>query len=117
MRRRTVELAVVLVAAAGVEAREASLRARDAIYCAPLRAGNSTDRFLRGVEMTGDGLGAGGGTRVPPLQIKGGAPAAEDGALKGRRYTGSGEAPSSEKSSGLETRLTADDALNHAPTT
>src|SRR5229473_1107919 len=85
MRRRTIELAVVLVAAMGVEAREASLRARDAIYCAPIRAGNSTERFLRGVEMTRVGLGAGGGTRVPPLQIKGGAPA--DGALKGRRYT------------------------------
>src|SRR6266404_6094833 len=85
MRRGTVELAVVLVAAMGVEAREASLRARGAIYCAPIRAGNGTERFLRGVEMTGVGLGAGGGTRVPPLQIKGGAPA--DGALKGRRYT------------------------------
>src|SRR6266481_7454240 len=85
MRRRTVELAVVLVAAMGVEAREASLRDRGPIYCAPIRAGNSTERFLRGVEMTGVGLGAGGGTRVPPLQIKGGAPA--DGALKGRRYT------------------------------
>src|SRR5712664_2520924 len=84
MRRRTIELAVVLVAAMGVEAREASLRAREAIYCAPIRAGNSTERFLRGVEMTGVGLGAGGGTRVPPLQIKGGAPA--DGALKERRY-------------------------------
>src|SRR5258708_15375013 len=117
MRRRTVELAVVLVAAVGVEAREASLRARGAIYCAPIRAGNSTERFLRGVEMTGVGLGAGGGTRVPPLQIKGGAPAPADGALKGRRYTGSGEAPSAEKSSGEETRLTAGDALKHAPTT
>src|SRR5713226_6469358 len=117
MRRRRVELAVVLVAAMGVEAREASLRAREPIYCAPIRAGNSTERFLRGVEMTGVGLGAGGGTRVPPLQIKGGAPAAEDGALKGRRYTGSGEAPSAEKSSGEETRLTVGDALKHAPTT
>src|SRR5260370_13046902 len=85
MRRGTIELGVVLVAAMGVEAREASLRARESIYCAPIRAGNSTERFLRGVEMTGVGLGAGGGTRVPPLQIKGGAPA--DGALKGRRYT------------------------------
>src|SRR6266478_4262512 len=85
MRRRPIELAVVLVAAMGVEAREASLRARDAIYCAPIRAVNSTERFLRGVEMTGVGLGAGGGTRVPPLQIKGGASA--DGALQGRRYT------------------------------
>src|SRR5713101_4256755 len=39
MRRRTVELAVVLVAAMGVEAREASLRAREPIYCAPIWAG------------------------------------------------------------------------------
>jgi homoserine O-acetyltransferase/O-succinyltransferase len=39
MGRRTVELAVVLIAAAGVEAREASLRAREPIYCAPIRAG------------------------------------------------------------------------------
>jgi len=70
MRRRTIELAVVLVAAMGVEAREASLRAREAIYCAPVRAGNSTERFLRSVEMTRVGLRAG-----------------EDGALKGRRYT------------------------------
>src|SRR6266852_3962191 len=38
MRRRTVELAVVLVAAMGVEAREASLRARGAIYRAPTTA-------------------------------------------------------------------------------
>src|SRR5260370_9659842 len=97
MRRRTIELAVVLVAAMGVEAREASLRARDAIYCAPLRAGNSTDRFLRGVEMTRVGLGAGGGTRVPPLQIKGGATPAEDGALNGRRHTVSGGAPPAEE--------------------
>src|SRR5216684_1297080 len=78
MRRRTIELAVVLVAAMGVEAREASLRARDAIYCAPIRAGNSTERFLRGVEMTRVGLGAGGGTRIPRLQTKGGAPAKEN---------------------------------------
>src|SRR6266851_999014 len=84
MRRRTVELAVVLVAAVGMEAREASLRARGAIYCAPIRAGNGTERFLRGVKMTGVELGVGGGTRVPPLQIKGGAPA--EGALKERRY-------------------------------
>src|SRR6266852_6305932 len=97
MRRRTVELAVVLVAAMGVEAREASLRARGAIYCAPIRAG--------------------GGTRVPPLQIKGGAPAAEDGALKGRRYTGSGEAPSAEKSSGEESGPRAGGTIYRAPTT
>src|SRR5216684_3773805 len=116
MRRRTVELAVVLVAAMGVEAREASLRARGAIYCAPIRAGNSTERFLRGVEMTGVGLGAGGGTRVPPLQIKGGAPAAEDGALKGRRYTGSGEAPSAEKSNGEESGSRAGGTIYRAPT-
>ena len=74
MRRRRVELAVVLVAAMGVEAREASLRAREPIYCAPIRAG-----------VAGVGMGTWGGTRVPPLQTKGGAPA--DGALKGRRYT------------------------------
>src|SRR5712692_119392 len=116
MRRRMVELAVVLVAAMGVEAREASLRAREPIYCAPIRAGNSTERFLRGVEMTGVGLGAGGGTRVPPLQIKGGAPAAEDGALKGRRYTGSGEAPSAEKSSGEESGPRAGGTIYRAPT-
>src|SRR5229473_25052 len=96
MRRRTVELAVVLVAAMGVEAREASLRARGAIYCAPIRAG--------------------GGTRVPPLQIKGGPPAAEDGALKGRRYTGSGEAPSAEKSSGEESGPRAGGTIYRAPT-
>src|SRR5260370_38122869 len=83
MRRRTVELAVVLVAAAGVEAREASLRAREPIYCAPIRAGNSTERFLRGVEMTGVGLGAGGGKRSPTLQSKGGGPAA--GKYKGEK--------------------------------
>src|SRR6266849_4321018 len=74
MRRRRVELAVVLVAAMGVEAREASLRAREPIYCAPIRAG-----------VAGVGMGTWGGTRVPPLQTKGGARA--DGALKGRRYT------------------------------
>src|SRR5260370_29705403 len=113
MRRRTVELAVVLVAAMGVEAREASLRARGAIYCAPIRAGNSTEKFLRGVEMTGVGLGAGGGTTVPPLQIKGGAPA--DRALKGRRYTGSGDAPSAGPSSGEETRPPARRPLQRPP--
>jgi len=63
MRRRTVELAVVLTAAMGVEAREASLRARESIYCAPVR-----------VEVVGVGMGAWGGARVPPLQTKGGAP-------------------------------------------
>ena len=63
MRRRRVELAVVLVAAMGVEAREASLRAREPIYCAPIRAG-----------VAGVGTGTWGGTRVPPLQTKGGAP-------------------------------------------
>lgn len=61
MRRRTVELAVVLVVAMGVEAREASLRARERIYCAPVRVG----------------VAAVGGSLWP----------AEDGALKGRRYT------------------------------
>src|SRR6266478_936344 len=74
MRRRTVELAVVLVAAMGVEAREASLRDRGPIYCAPIRVG-----------VAAVGMGTWGGTRIPPLQTKGGAPA--DGALKGRRYT------------------------------
>jgi homoserine O-acetyltransferase len=64
MRRRTVELAVVFVAAAGVEAREARLRARELIYCAPVR-----------VEVAGVEMGTSGGIRVPPLQTKGGAPA------------------------------------------
>ena len=59
MMRRTVEFAVVLVAAMGVGAREATLRAREPVYCAPIREGNSTERFLRGVEMTRVGLGAG----------------------------------------------------------
>ena len=59
MRRRTVELAVVLAAAMGVEAREASLRAREPIYCAPVRVG-----------VGGVGVSFAG----------------EDGALKGRRY-------------------------------
>src|SRR5713226_4871211 len=95
MRRRMVELAVVLVAAMGVEAREASLRAREPIYCPPTRMG--------GVVM--------GGSLWP----------AEDGALKGRRYTG-GEMNSplqrlAEKFKIGETRLTAGDALKHAPTT
>src|SRR5260370_38826809 len=85
MRRRRVELAVVLVAAVGMEAREASLRAREPIYCAPIRAGNSTERFLRGVEMTGDGLGAGGRTRAPPFQNEGGAPQVEARVPHGRR--------------------------------
>ncbi len=66
MRRRTIELAVVLVAAVGVEAREASLRDREPIYCAPIRAGNSTERFLRGVEMTGVGLEGGGRDKSRP---------------------------------------------------
>src|SRR5260370_21496025 len=91
MRRRTVEVAVVVVAAMGVEAREARVRGGEPMYCPPIRMG--------GVVM--------GGSLWP----------AEDGALKGRRYTGSGEAPSAEKSSGEETSLTAGDALKHAPTT
>jgi len=108
MRRRTVELAVVLVAAMGVEAREASLRAREPIYCAPIRAGVAAkSRSLAALGMT-DGENNEAGSSWW---------AAEDGALKGRRYTGSGEAPSAEKSSGEETRLTAGDALKHAPTT
>lgn len=68
MKRRTIELAAVLVAAAGVEAREATLRAREPVYCAPVR-----------VEVVGSGIGAWGGIAVPPLQTKGGAPA-ENGA-------------------------------------
>src|SRR4029077_7553658 len=78
MRRRTVELAVVLVAAMGVTAW--------------------------------------GGTRVPPLQTKGGAPA-EDGALEGRRYIGSGEAPSGEKFKGEGAGLSAGGGPKRAPTT
>ena len=61
MRRRTVELAVVLVAALGLEAREASLRDREPIYCAPIRVG---------VAVVGISFAA-----------------AEDGTLKGPRYT------------------------------
>lgn len=38
MRRRTLELAVLLVAAAGLQAREFSLRTRDASYCVPTKA-------------------------------------------------------------------------------
>src|SRR6266446_1329780 len=67
MRRRTVELAVVLVAAMGVEAREASLRDRGPIYCAPIRVG-----------VAAVGMGTWGGTRIPRLQTKGGAPAKEN---------------------------------------
>src|SRR6266478_2825455 len=58
MRRRTIELALVLVAAMAVEAREASLRAREAIYCAPVTRMEAWE-----------------GAKVPPLQTKGGTPA------------------------------------------
>jgi homoserine O-acetyltransferase/O-succinyltransferase len=38
MSRRTVELAMLLVAAAGLQAREFSLRTRDGLYCVPTKA-------------------------------------------------------------------------------
>src|ERR1700720_287796 len=38
IRRRTVELAVLLVAVAALQARESSLGARGAVYCVPTRA-------------------------------------------------------------------------------
>src|SRR5260370_34115232 len=91
MRRRTVEVAVVVVAAMGVEAREARVRGGEPMYCPPIRMG--------GVVM--------GGSLWP----------AEDGGLKGRRYTGSGEAPPAEESSGGGTSPTARDALKTAATT
>src|SRR5712691_4393587 len=104
MRRRTIELAVVLVAAMGVEAREASLRAREPVYCAPIRVGVA-------------GVGTWGGTRVPPLQIKVGAPARyTDGEMNPPQRAGSPLQGLAEKFK-IEEALTAGDALKRAPTT
>ncbi len=56
MRRRTVELAVILVAAVGVEARQARLTARESIYCAPIRTGVAAkSRSLAALGMTPKG--------------------------------------------------------------
>src|SRR4029077_7197506 len=66
------------------------------------------------------GMGAWGGTRVPPLQTKGGAPA-EDDALKGRGYA-DGEMNSALQGPGEKFKIEeagpwAGDALKRAPTT
>ena len=68
MSRRTLELAVLLVAAAGLQAREFSLRTRDASYCVPTKAtvlSNGNPFGLPGFPLP---------TQNPPLRQKGNEP-------------------------------------------